>query len=96
MGKRYEIVRKCAQIRNLIEENKYTAALEQMDELPMESVDSVEDLYLFARIYEKAERMDMTKKIFYIIYERTHSRHALNRLLRLVIRLGDMESRAVS
>ena len=91
MGKRYEIVRKCAQIRNLIEENKYTAALEQMDELPMESVDSVEDLYLFARIYEKAERMDMTKKIFYIIYERTHSRHALNRLLRLVIRLGDME-----
>ncbi|MCH5252813.1 MAG: hypothetical protein J1F22_07550 [Lachnospiraceae bacterium] len=91
MGKRYEMVRRCAQIRSLIEENKYTKALEQIDALPLEEVGSTEDLYLFARIYEKAERMDMTKKIFYMIYERTHSRHALNRLLHLVIRLGEME-----
>lgn len=91
MGKRYEMVRRCAQIRSLIEENKYTKALEQIDELPLADVGSITDLYLFADIYEKAERMDMTKKIFYIIYERTHSRSTLRRLLHLVIRMGDME-----
>lgn len=91
MRKRFERERRCGQIRKLVEENKYTKALEQMDEIPLEEVDSIEDLYLFAEMYEKAERMNMTEKIFYEIYKRTHSRHALYRLLRLVIRLGDLE-----
>ncbi len=91
MGKRYEMTRRCAHIRSLIEENKYTKALEQIDELVLADVGSIEDLYLFADMYERAERMDMTKKILYLIYERTQSKHTLSRLLHLVIRMGDME-----
>lgn len=91
MGKKRERVRRCKQIRLLIDENKYTKALELIDELPLEEVGSLEDLYLFADMYEKAERMDKKKEIFYLIYERTGSRYILNRLLRLTIRLGDME-----
>ena len=91
MGKRYEMLRRCGQIRNLVEDNKYTKALEQIDELSLSDVDSVDDLYLFADMYEKAERFDREKEIFYIIYERTKSRLALRRLLRLVIRMGEME-----
>ncbi len=91
MRKRFERERRCGQVRKLVEENKYTKALEQMNEIPLEEVESIEDLYLFAEMYEKAERMDMTEQIFYEIYKRTHSRHALYRLLRLVIRLGDLE-----
>jgi hypothetical protein len=91
MAKRHEMNRRCGQVRNLLEENKYTAALELIDTMSIRDVGSVEDLYLFADLYEKAERMEQKKEIFYHIYERTHSRHVLNRLLRLVLRMGDME-----
>lgn len=91
MSKKRERVRRCKQIRLLIEENKYTKALELIDELPLEEVGSLEDLYLFADMYEKAERLDKKKEIFYHIYDRTGSRYVLNRLLRMTIRMGDME-----
>lgn len=91
MSKKRERVRQCRQIRQLIEDNKYTKALELIDELPLGEVGSLDDLYLYAELYEKAERMDKKKEIFYHIYERTGSRYMLNRLLRLSIRMGDME-----
>ena len=91
MAKRREIIRQCNQIRELIEDNKYTKALEMIDELPLEEVGSLDDLYLYADMYEKAERMEKKKEIYYMIFDRTKSRHVLNKLLRLTIRLGDME-----
>lgn len=91
MAKRRERVRQCRQIRQLVEDNKYKKALELIDELPLEEVGSLDDLYLYAELYEKAERMDKKKEIYYLIYDRTKSRHVLNRLLRLTIRLGDMD-----
>lgn len=91
MAKRRERVRQCKQIRELVEDNKYTKALEMIDELPLEEVGSLDDLYLYAELYEKAERMEKKKEIYYLIYDRTKSRHVLNKLLRLTIRLGDME-----
>lgn len=91
MGKKRERVRQCRQIRLLIDEKKYTKALELMDELPLEEVGSLDDLYLFAEMYEKAERMEKKKEIFYLIYNRTNSRYMLSKLLRLTIRMGDME-----
>ncbi len=91
MGKKRGRVRQCRQIRQLIDDNKYTKALELIDELPWEEVSSLDDLYLYAELYEKAERMEKKKEIFYHIYDRTKARYMLNRLLRLTIRMGDME-----
>lgn len=91
MGKKREMARQCALIRELIDANKYTLALQEIDSMNLEEVPSIGDLYLFAELYEKAEQMDKKKEIFYAIYERTHSRHILYQLLRLVIRMGDME-----
>lgn len=91
MGKKRERVRQCRQIRLLIDEKKYTKALELIDELPLEEVGSLDDLYLFAELYEKAERMEKKKEIFYLIYNRTNSRYILSKLLRLTIRMGDMD-----
>lgn len=91
MGKKREMVRRCETIRELIDVNKYTLALEEIDSMNLDEVPSISDLYLFAELYEKAERMEKKKEIFYAIYERTHSRHILYQLLRLVIRLGEME-----
>ncbi len=91
MGKRRDILRHCTQIRTLIAENQYKTALGEIDTLPLEEIESIEDLYLFAAIYEKAERLDMTERVYYIIYNRTHSKHILYRLLRLVIRLGELD-----
>lgn len=91
MANRREMARKGTWVRELIDENKYIEALELIDRMPLNEVESVEDLYLFADLYEKAERLDKKKEIYYIVYERNHSRHVLNRLLRLVLRMGDME-----
>lgn len=91
MSKIRERVRQCRQIRELVEENKYTKALEMIDQIPLEEVGSLDDLYLYAELYEKAERMDKKKEIYYMIYERTKSRHVLNKLVRLTIRIGDMQ-----
>ena len=91
MSRKRENVRQCKVIRQLIDDNKYTKALELIDAIPLEEVGSLDDLYRYAELYEKAERMDKKKEIFYHIYHRTHSRYMLNRLLRLTIRMGDME-----
>lgn len=91
MGKRREIIRRCRQIRDHVADNQFTTALELIDTLPLAQVESVEDLYLYADLYEKAERMEKKKEIYFIIYNRTKSRHVLEKLLRLVLRMGDMK-----
>ncbi len=90
MGK-YDTAVKCAQIRNLIEENQYLAAMEEIEVLNFEQIPSISDLYLFADIFLKAEKMEVAKELYYTAYRRTASRPALHRLLMLVISMGDVE-----
>lgn len=90
MGKYNSAVR-CAQIRELIEENHYLEAMEEIEELDFEKIPSIADIYLFADIFLKAEKLDMAKELYYTVYRRTASRPALYRLLMLVIQMGDME-----
>lgn len=91
MGKKRDMVHRCDLIRELIDARKYTLALEEVDLMDLEEVPSIGDLYLFAELYEKAERLEKKKEIFYAIYERTRSRHILYQLLRLLIRMGDLD-----
>lgn len=91
MGKKRDMVRRCDLVRELIDAKKYTLALEEVDLMDLEEVPSIGDLYLFAELYEKAERLEKKKEIFYAIYERTRSRHILYQLLRLLIRMGDLD-----
>ncbi len=90
MGK-YDTAVRCAQIRSLIEENQYLAAMEEIEGLDFEQIPSISDLYLFADIFLKAEKMDVAKALYYAAYHRTASRPALHRLLMLVIRMGHVE-----
>lgn len=91
MGKKREMTRRCALVRELIDANKYKLALEEIDSMDLTEVPAIGDLYLFAELYEKAERMEKKKEIFYVIYDRTRSRHILYQLLRLLIRMGELE-----
>lgn len=91
MGKKRDMVRRCDLVRELIDAKKYTLALEEVDLMDLEEIPSIGDLYLFAELYEKAERLEKKKEIFYAIYERTRSRHILYQLLRLLIRTGDLD-----
>nr|MBP3598694.1 hypothetical protein [Eubacterium sp.] len=90
MGK-YDTAVRCTQIRNLIEQNQYLAAMEEIEMLNFEQIPSISDLYLFADIFLKAEKMDVAKELYYTAYRRTASRPALHRLLMLVIGMGDVE-----
>lgn len=88
---RYDSSVRCAQIRELIEEKQYLEAMEEIEELRFEEVPTITDLYLFANLFLKAEKMDIAKKLYYTVYHRTSSRPALYRLLMLTIRMGDLE-----
>lgn len=88
---RYDSSVRCAQIRELIEEKQYLEAMEEIEELRFEEVPTITDLYLFANLFLKAEKMDIAKELYYTVYHRTSSRPALYRLLMLTIRMGDPE-----
>lgn len=88
---RYDSSVRCAQIRELIEEKQYLEAMEEIEELRFEEVPTITDLYLFANLFLKAEKMDIAKELYYTVYHRTSSRPALYRLLMLAIRMGDLE-----
>ncbi len=90
MGKYNSAVR-CAQIRELIEENQYLEAMAEIEEMDFEKIPSIADIYLFADIFLKAEKLDVAKELYYTVYHRTASRPALYRLLMLVIQMGDIE-----
>ena len=66
MSRKRENVRQCKVIRQLIDDNKYTKALELIDAIPLEEVGSLDDLYRYAELYEKAERWIKRKKFFII------------------------------
>lgn len=88
---RYDTAVRCAQIRSLIEEKQYLTAMEEIEGLELEKISTISDLYLFADVFLKAEKMDIAKELYYIVYRRTASRPALYRLLMLVIQMGDIE-----
>lgn len=88
---RYDSSVRCAQVRELIEEKQYLEAMEEIEELRFEEVPTITDLYLFANLFLKAEKMDIAKELYYTVYHRTSSRPALYRLLMLTIRMGDLE-----
>lgn len=90
MGK-YDTAVRCAQIRNLIEENQYLAAMEEIEQMNFGQIPSISDLYLFADVFLKAEKMEVAKELYYAAYRKTASRPALHRLLMLVIRMGHVE-----
>ena len=47
MSRKRENVRQCKAIRQLIDDNKYTKALELIDAIPLEEVGSLDDLYRY-------------------------------------------------
>lgn len=89
--RRYDTAVKCGQIKNLIEDNQYLKAMEEIESMDFEKIPSIADLYLFADIFLRAEKMDVAKDLYYTVYHRTASRPALYRLLMLMIRMGDVE-----
>ena len=88
---RYDTAVRCAQIKDLIEENQYLTAMEEIEDMDFDKIPSIADLYLFADIFLRAEKMDIAKELYYTVYRRTASRPALYRLLMLVIRMGDID-----
>lgn len=89
MGK-FEVA-KCAQIHALISENQYLDAMDEIEALEFDKIPSLTDLYSFADLFLKAEKLDVAKELYYTAYRRTASRPSLYRLLMLVIRMGDVE-----
>ena len=88
---RYDSSVRCGQIRELIEEKQYLQAMEEIEQIPFKEVPTITELYRYAELFLKAEKMDVAKELYCTVYQRTSSRPSLYRLLMLVIRMGDLE-----
>ncbi len=79
-----------AQIKDMISHQEYVEAMEEIEDLSFKQIPSISDMYLFADIFSKAEKLDVAKDLYYTAYRRTGSKPALYKLLMLVIRMGDL------
>ncbi|WP_026835367.1 hypothetical protein [Eubacterium xylanophilum] len=86
-----EIASKCLQIRDMINSNQYLKAMEEIEHLDFSLIPSIRDIYDYADIFMKAERLDIAKELYYTVYRRRSTRQSLRRLLMLVIRMDDLE-----
>ncbi len=88
---RYDINIRCEQIHDLIDQNQYLDAMEEIEELDFQKIPSIYDIYEFAELFLKAEKLDRAKELYYTVYERTGSKPSLYRLILLLISMGDTE-----
>ncbi|MDR1700758.1 MAG: hypothetical protein LBR68_06165, partial [Lachnoclostridium sp.] len=91
MGRRYDTLVKCTQIRKLMDENKYIKALEIIESLDLGRSYPVSDLYLFAKVFLNADRFLEAKQIYHHIYERTHTKRALKECILIALRLDEIK-----
>ncbi|MEG1741672.1 MAG: hypothetical protein RR237_02215, partial [Acetivibrio sp.] len=90
MGKLDSMV-KCAQARNLLDENEYKKAEEIVDQIDAQKVKSVIDLKIMGEAYLKTGRHEDAREIYFLIYDKIQSRSILYQLVYLSIKCGRME-----
>ncbi len=89
--RQYELAIRIAQIHHLIDERKYKKALAVVQTLDMKQVKSISDLNAIAEVYARTAQYDNAKDIYIKIYNKSHTRRCLYRLICLEIRTGDIE-----
>ncbi len=91
MGRRYDTLVKSTQIRKLIDENKYVKALEVIESLDFGRGYAISDLYVFAKVYLKADRFHEANVIYHQIYEKTHTKRALKECILMALRMDEIK-----
>lgn len=90
MGK-YDSMMRCAKARSLIGEKKYSEALEQIKDVPLEQVKVIADLNLIADVFIKNDIFDRALEVYQYLYGRVQTRRILYQLIFLSVKCEQMD-----
>lgn len=90
MGK-LDGMKKCAQARILIDEKKYSEAVEIVDNIDREKIKSISDLKIIADVYMRVERFSDARDIYFLLYDRIQTRTVLYYLIYLSVKCEMLE-----
>lgn len=86
-----DIMMKCEQARDLVTKRQYFKAYEIIDQLAIDSVKPLADLRLMAEIYEKVNKFEDAREVYFRLYDIMPTRMVLYKLTQLSIQCGLME-----
>lgn len=86
-----DIMMKCEQARDLVTKRQYFKAYEIIDQLAIASVKPLADLKLMAEIYEKVNKFEDAREVYFRLYDIMPTRMVLYKLTQLSIQCGLME-----
>lgn len=89
---KYEYKLKLEQIKNLIEAKEYEAAAQIADSINWKKVKSVATLCMVGDLFEKTKRLEESKELFLMAYDRSPvGRNIIYRLSQVAIKLRSLE-----
>lgn len=88
---KYDSMMKCAKARNLINEKKFSEALEVINDIPLEQVKVIADLNLIADVFIKNEIFDRALEVYQFLYGRVQTRRILYQLIYLSVKCGQIK-----
>lgn len=90
MGK-LDSMMKCAQAKNLLNENKIKEALQVVEEIDIERIKSISDFKTVAQVYMDAHHYAEARDVYFHIYDRIQTRNVLYYMVYLSARCGMIE-----
>lgn len=85
----YENLVKIEEIKKKVEEGDLQTAQKILDTMDTKKIKNVLDMNLLAEVYEGNGRYEEAKELYLSIYEKTHSRKSLFKLINILIKLND-------
>lgn len=90
MGK-YSNMMKCAQVRSLVNEKQFKKALDIIEELNIEKINTITDLNIIAEVFKKFERYEDSREIYLRLYDRIQTRRVIYQLIYLSVKCNNIE-----
>lgn len=90
MGK-YNNMMKCAQVRSLVSEKQYQKALDIIEELNIEQINTITDLNIIAEVFKKFERYEDAREIYLRLYDRLQTRRVIYQLIYLSVKCNNID-----
>lgn len=90
MGK-YSNMMKCAQVRSLVNEKQFEKALDIIEEINIEKINTITDLNIIAEVFKKFERYEDAREIYLRLYDRIQTRRVIYQLIYLSVKCNNID-----
>jgi hypothetical protein len=87
----YENIVKIEEMKRKVEEGDLQSAQKILDTMEIKKIKNILDINLMAEVFESNGKYEEAKDLYFKIYEKTHSRKSLFKLLNILIKLNSTE-----